>query len=123
MSPSWASLILLAGLICGIIFLGGAHRSATRLFLLFGLSAFSGAMVPAIRSILGPGPGLSATGEMVIGSDGKPMYTMESMHYWSTITAVDDAIMILSGFVFLISAILLIVRAVTWFQEKRDAVV
>ena len=118
--PGWASLLLVAFLICSVLFLSNAHLSTTRLCLLLAVSMLSGALSPAVSSILGPGPGRSAAGELVYGSDGKLMYSAQSLRYWSSVTAAQDAVMILGGFVGGIAFLLLIFRMIAWSGEKRD---
>ncbi len=116
--PAWASLLLVAFLISSVIFVANIHLSTTRLCLLLGVSIVSGALSPAVSSILGPGPGTSSTGELVYGSDGKLMYSTQSLHYWSTVTATQDAIMILGGFVGGIAFLLLIYRMIACYIEN-----
>ena len=119
--PGWASLLLVVFLICSIIFISNVHLSTIRLSLLLGVSIIAGALSPAVSSILGPGPGRSAAGELVYGSDGKLMYSAQSLHYWSSVMAAQDAVMILGGFVGGIAFLLLIYRMIACYIEKRDS--
>jgi hypothetical protein len=118
---SWASLIALAALICAVIFISNSHLSVVRLCLLLLASMIVGALIPAVRSVLGPSPASDLSGKLILGPDGKPLYTREALHQWSTVTASQDAVLILAGFVAAISILLLGFRALQWYFRERDA--
>ena len=65
---------------------------------------------PAVSSILGPGPAIDANHKVIVGLDGQPLYTHESIKYWANVTATEDAMMYLGSVLFLVSLFLLFIR-------------
>jgi hypothetical protein len=114
-------MAILAGLVCATIFITGTHFSSIRLCLLLLISILICSFIPAARSVLGPGPASDEQGNIIKGTDGKPLYDRKAINQWSRKTAAEDGTLMLAGFVGGISIILLILRGLQCYWETRDS--
>ena len=114
-------LAVLAGLVCAIMFITRTHLSTIRLCLLLLVSMLICSLIPAGSSVLGPGPASDEQGNVIRGTDGKPLYDRTAMNEWSRKTAAEDGTLMLAGFVGSISFILLIFHGLQWYREKRNS--
>lgn len=114
-------LATLAGLICAAIFITNTHLSTIRLCLLLLITMVICLVIPAARSVLGPGPARDDQGHAIVGVDGKPLYDRKAMNAWSRATAAEDGTLMLAGFVGGISIFLLTYRGFLWYWEKRNS--
>ena len=104
------SLITLCVFVACVIFITNIQLSTNRLILLMFIGLISTLLHPALSSILGPGPARDANRKVLVGLDGQPLYTHESIKYWANVTATEDAMLYLGSILFLMALILLIIR-------------
>lgn len=115
-------LVLLCVFVVGVVFLSGVHRRTVPLLLLLLISALVALGVPAISSILGPGPALDAAGQVMRGTDGLPLYPFAALLSYSTAMGEVAALTALSCVLFVVSSFFLILRQIKQYREKRDSI-